>query len=90
MTSTSLGFTSTLSHNQLVHTRLAEATVKFGNQEVNQLKIANLSDQGMHFQGGPRFVSRMDGGPFCPRAGALFQFQLISLTELAHQGKNCS
>ena len=49
--------------SQTVHTRLAKATVNFGNQEVNQLKIATLSDQGRYFQGGPRFVSRMDGGP---------------------------
>jgi len=29
----------TLNHKQVVHTRLAEAMAKFGNQEVNQLKI---------------------------------------------------
>jgi len=32
----------TLNHKQLVHARLrlVEAAVKFGNQEVNQLKVA--------------------------------------------------
>jgi len=35
----------TLSHKQLVHARLrlVEAAVEFSNQQVNQLKLANLS-----------------------------------------------
>jgi len=33
----------TLNHKQLVHVRLVEAAVEFGNPEINQLKVDNLA-----------------------------------------------